>query len=72
MCPVCVDAGDHAPRNGELALAGDALDLSALQARASRLGDIDVVALKAVPMDKRHNSKADYARLRKILGKTLA
>jgi acyl-CoA synthetase (AMP-forming)/AMP-acid ligase II len=51
----------------KLALSGEALDLAALQARASRLGDVDVVELKAVPMDKRHNSKADYARLRKIL-----
>ena len=33
----------------------------------AKLGDIEVVELKAVPMDKRHNSKADYARLRKLL-----
>jgi acyl-CoA synthetase (AMP-forming)/AMP-acid ligase II len=50
-----------------LALSGDGLDAGALQARASKLGDIEVVELKAVPMDKRHNSKADYARLRKLL-----
>ena len=51
----------------KLALAGDALDLPSLQARASKLGDIEVVQLKSIPMDKRHNSKADYARLRKML-----
>jgi acyl-coenzyme A synthetase/AMP-(fatty) acid ligase len=51
-----------------LALSGDGLDVSALQARAKKLGDIDVVELRAIPMDRRHNSKADYARLRKLLG----
>lgn len=52
---------------GRLALAGDGLDLADVQARAKALGDIEVILLKAVPMDRRHNSKADYARLRKLL-----
>jgi len=52
---------------GRLALAGDGLDLADMQARARALGDIEVVLLKAVPLDRRHNSKADYARLRKLL-----
>jgi len=52
----------------KLALAGDGLDKTALQARADGLGPIDVVVLAEVPMDKRHNSKADYARLKKLLG----
>jgi acyl-coenzyme A synthetase/AMP-(fatty) acid ligase len=51
----------------KLALSGDALDVGVLQARAKKLGDIAVVELKSIPMDKRHNSKADYARLRKLL-----
>jgi len=51
----------------KLAVAGDAIDIAALQARAGKLGDIEVVELKAVPMDKRHNSKADYGRLKKML-----
>jgi acyl-coenzyme A synthetase/AMP-(fatty) acid ligase len=50
-----------------LALSGDGLDQAALQARAATLGAIDVVILREVPMDKRHNSKADYARLGKLL-----
>lgn len=50
-----------------LALSGDALDQATLQTRAAKLGPIDVVILRDVPMDKRHNSKADYARLRKLL-----
>ena len=50
-----------------LALAGDGLSLPDTQARASAMGDIEVVLLKAVPMDARHNSKADYAKLRKLL-----
>ena len=40
---------------------------AAMQARASKLGEIEVVIVRDVPMDKRHNSKADYARLRKML-----
>lgn len=51
----------------KLAVSGDGLDIATLQARASKLGAIEVVELKAIPMDKRHNSKADYARLRKLL-----
>jgi acyl-coenzyme A synthetase/AMP-(fatty) acid ligase len=51
----------------KLAVSGESLDVAALQARAGRLGNIEVVELKAIPMDKRHNSKADYARLRKML-----
>lgn len=51
----------------KLAVSGDGLDQAALQARAAKLGPIDVVLLRDVPMDKRHNSKADYARLRKML-----
>lgn len=50
-----------------LALEGDGLQLTAMQQRASALGDIEVILVKAVPLDKRHNSKADYARLRKML-----
>lgn len=50
-----------------LALAGDGLNATDLSARANVLGDIAVVLVKEVPMDKRHNSKADYARLRKML-----
>ncbi|HVY87878.1 MAG TPA: AMP-binding protein [Hyphomonadaceae bacterium] len=56
-------AGDG---KAKLALAGE-FDLAALQARAAKLGDIEIVQLKAIPMDKRHNSKADYAALRKLL-----
>lgn len=51
----------------KLALAGDNLDIATVQTRASKLGEIEVVELKSIPMDKRHNSKADYARLRKLL-----
>lgn len=52
---------------GKLAVSGDTLDLPSLGARAAKLGDIEVVALKSIPMDKRHNSKADYAKLRRLL-----
>lgn len=50
-----------------LALAGDGLSLPGMQACARAMGDIDVVLMRAVPMDARHNSKADYAKLKKML-----
>jgi acyl-coenzyme A synthetase/AMP-(fatty) acid ligase len=50
-----------------LAVAGEGLDMIDLQARAARMGEITVMQVKAVPLDKRHNSKTDYARLRKML-----
>jgi hypothetical protein len=52
---------------GTLAVSGYGLDEADLKVRAARLGSIDVVVLREVPMDKRHNSKADYARLKKML-----
>lgn len=60
-------ASDRGGARAKLALSGDGIEQSAMQARAAKLGDIDVVIMRAVPMDKRHNSKADYARLRKML-----
>ena len=52
---------------GTLAISGEGLDHADLKVRAGKLGAIDVVVLREVPMDKRHNSKADYARLKKLL-----
>mgnify|MGYP003407379183 CR=1 FL=1 len=52
---------------GTLAVSGEGLNMADLKARAGKLGEIDVVILAEVPMDKRHNSKADYARLKKLL-----
>lgn len=51
----------------KLALEGDGLAAQEMQTRAEKLGAIDAVIVKAVPVDKRHNSKIDYARLRKLL-----
>ena len=51
----------------KLALEGDGLDLADMQRRANAVGAIDAVIVEAVPLDKRHNSKIDYARLRKLL-----
>jgi olefin beta-lactone synthetase len=50
-----------------LAVAGEAIALQDVQTRADRMGDIVVKRLGAIPTDKRHNSKADYAQLRKLL-----
>lgn len=50
-----------------LALAGDGLYQDGLQERANAIGGVEVVLMQSVPMDKRHNSKADYAQLKKLL-----
>ncbi|MDP3494685.1 MAG: AMP-binding protein [Hyphomonadaceae bacterium] len=52
---------------GTLAISGEGLDQADLKVRAGKLGAIDVVVMREVPMDKRHNSKADYTRLKKLL-----
>ncbi len=51
----------------KLALEGDGLDVREMQQRADKLGAIEAVIVKEVPLDRRHNSKIDYARLRKML-----
>lgn len=55
-----------APR-AKLAVEGDGLDAAEMQRRAAAMGAIDAVIVKEVPLDKRHNSKIDYGRLRKLL-----
>lgn len=55
------------PGRARLAVSGERLSQPDLQARAMALGEIEVVVLQEVPMDGRHNSKADYARLKKLL-----
>lgn len=50
-----------------LAVEGDAACLAAWRKSASRLGDIRVVALPRIPLDRRHRSKVDYPALRKVL-----
>ncbi|MES2859987.1 MAG: AMP-binding protein [Pseudomonadota bacterium] len=50
-----------------LVVAGDGLDLVALTRHASHLGDIVCRVIPKIPLDKRHNSKIDYAALRNQL-----
>lgn len=50
-----------------LVVAGDELDMTDLRRRAEALGDVELVRLRAIPMDARHNSKVDYTRLRAAL-----
>lgn len=50
-----------------LAIEGDRSQLSSWQSRARALGDIEVVWIDAIPLDRRHRSKVDYGGLsRKI------
>lgn len=52
-----------------LAIEGDRSHLFGWQSRARALGDIEVVWIDAIPLDRRHRSKVDYASLvRKIAG----
>lgn len=52
-----------------LAVSGQSLDVDSLRERARELGDVGLVQLDSIPMDARHNSKVDYARLRALLGR---
>ncbi|MES1157413.1 MAG: AMP-binding protein [Alphaproteobacteria bacterium] len=55
------------PEPARLAVAGVSLDVEDLKRRAIALGAVTLVVLSAIPMDKRHNSKIDYAALRRLL-----
>ena len=50
----------------ELFAAGDGLDRADLTRRARRLGDIECRVVRSIPTDRRHNSKVDYAALRRM------
>jgi acyl-coenzyme A synthetase/AMP-(fatty) acid ligase len=54
------------PAGGELFLAGQRLDRTDLQRRAAALGDLHIRIMPAIPLDRRHNAKVDYAALRRI------
>jgi len=49
-----------------LALTGVEPEDGAWQTQASELGGLKVIKLKTLPMDKRHNSKIDYAAIKKL------
>jgi acyl-coenzyme A synthetase/AMP-(fatty) acid ligase len=49
----------------QLFIAGDRLDAADVARRAARLGDIECRMVGRVPMDRRHNSKVDYAALKR-------
>lgn len=49
-----------------LFVAGDGLDLASLDARAAHMGRIKCRLVGSIPLDRRHNSKIDYAALRAL------
>ena len=49
-----------------LFVAGDRLDEAALNRCARALGGIECRAVQQIPLDRRHNSKTDYAALRRL------
>lgn len=51
-----------------LFVAGQGLDEASLNRRAERLGDIVCRVVASIPLDRRHNSKIDYAALRARAG----
>jgi acyl-coenzyme A synthetase/AMP-(fatty) acid ligase len=51
-----------------LAIAGAPESRDLWQREADRIGALRVVAVKSIPLDRRHQSKIDYASLRKLLG----
>ena len=50
-----------------LAVAGAGLNVTELRRRARELGVSDLVVMRSIPTDRRHNSKIDYARLRESM-----
>lgn len=50
-----------------LAIEGNADLRNLWQKQADRIGDLRVAVLKAMPLDRRHRSKVDYAELRRLL-----
>ena len=50
-----------------LAVSGDPAQAAAWRERALAFPGIEVVPLPAIPLDRRHQSKVDYARLRRSL-----
>jgi acyl-CoA synthetase (AMP-forming)/AMP-acid ligase II len=50
-----------------LAIEGDTARLAHWQSAAAALGVATVVAVKSIPLDRRHRSKVDYARLAAVV-----
>jgi olefin beta-lactone synthetase len=50
-----------------LAIKGDKAQLATWQRNASAIADIKIVAVKEIPLDRRHRSKIDYMALRHML-----
>lgn len=50
-----------------LAIEGDTASRDLWQQQADRLGALRVVPVDTMPLDRRHRSKIDYARLRQVL-----
>jgi acyl-coenzyme A synthetase/AMP-(fatty) acid ligase len=51
-----------------LAIEGDAASRDLWQREADRIGELRVVPVVTMPLDRRHRSKIDYPALRKLLG----
>lgn len=52
-----------------IAIQGDEAEAAGWQEKASALGDLEVKAVREIPLDRRHRSKVDYARLQSVLDK---
>lgn len=50
-----------------LAIEGDVASRDLWQREADRIGALRIVAVKSIPLDRRHQSKIDYSALRKLL-----
>jgi acyl-CoA synthetase (AMP-forming)/AMP-acid ligase II len=57
-------------RRAVLAVEGDRSHEVAWRSHGAALGDIEVVAIDAIPLDRRHLSKVDYAALLRTLERT--
>ena len=67
--PLSAMAIEHmTPAIEDRAVEGDAAQRATWESEAQRLGEITLVAVDGIPLDRRHRSKVDYPALRRRLG----
>lgn len=55
------------PNHTRLAIEGDEPGTHVWQKYAAKIGEITIIKVTEIPLDQRHRSKVDYARLKKII-----
>ena len=59
----------HHKGKNVLIVQGKDMQANLLDPLKTKFGDFDIIHVKAIPLDRRHNSKVDYGQLRSLLDK---